>query len=134
MSLWLHALVLTVRARAGRTSHRTLSPWPRRGSPASCCVATSIRHCAALLPVFRAALAVAPGLPLPLCLLLRRTFLQSGSQLAGKWNRRWVTLTKKSLCMFAERMVPNPPCLPRKTLSMYYASVEPQARCKGRSS
>jgi len=33
------------------------------------------------------------------------TVLQSGSNLTGRWNRRWVTLTKKSVCLFEERTV-----------------------------
>jgi len=28
---------------------------------------------------------------------------KSGSTLTGRWNRRWVTLTKRSLCLFQER-------------------------------
>lgn len=37
--------------------------------------------------------------------LMTPTVLQSGSNLTGRWNRRWVTLTKKSVCLFQERTV-----------------------------
>merc|ERR1711981_358735 len=33
---------------------------------------------------------------------------KSGSTIAGRWNRRWVTLTKRRLLLFAERTDEKP--------------------------
>merc|ERR1712070_928564 len=33
---------------------------------------------------------------------------KSGATLAGRWHRRWVTMTKRSLCLFNERQDGHP--------------------------
>ena len=88
----LRCLVTTLMCRA---CHRMRWQWPRRESVELSSVVTCTRQLSRQRTV-------------TVCLIVPPLAYQSGATLSGRWNRRWVTLSKKSVGIFVERTVHCP--------------------------